>query len=43
MHATKMQIANGLKCTDMCSTRDCSYRAEEEILDDVEDEEIKAF
>ena len=32
-------LANGLKCTDMCRTRDCSYRAEEEILDDEEDEE----
>ena len=32
-----------LKCTDMCRTRDCSYRAEEEILDDKDDEEIKTF
>ena len=28
-----------MKYTDMCRTRDCSYRAEEENLDDEEDEE----
>ena len=32
-------LANGLKFTDMCRTRDCSYRADEEILDDEKDEE----
>ena len=35
---TSTCLANGLKCTNICHTRDCGYRAEEEILDDEEDE-----